>query len=118
ISRPVEATSIHRGATVSELPQLIVQLVGVARLAAVGEALQLQLEVGERARVDELAELFLSEQLGQDPPVERQRLRAPFGERRVAFVDERADIPERERARERRRDRRLDLDQQDLAATD
>ena len=47
----------------AEDAQQVVDLVGVAGPASVGEALELELEVGEHDRVDELAQLLGSEQL-------------------------------------------------------
>ena len=86
------------------------QLVGVARAAA-----QLLLDLRERVRVDQLAQLLLAEQLAQQIAVERERLRAPLRGRRVVLVHVRRDVVEEERGRERRRRGRLDLDEIELA---
>ena len=86
------------------------ELVGIARVAA-----QLLLDVGERVRVDQLAQLLLAEQLAQQVAVERERLGAPLGRRRVVLVHVGGDVVEEERARERGRGGRLHLDQVELA---
>ena len=67
-----------------------------------GQPLQLELEVGHRLRVEQLAQLLGPEQLAQQLAVQRQRLGAALGQRRVALVHERADVVEQQRARERR----------------
>ena len=79
-----------------------------AHPAAAGQALQLELQVGDRGRVEQLAQLLLAEQLGQQLAVERQRLRAPLGQRRVALVHVGADVVEEQPGGERRRRARLD----------
>ena len=94
------------------------QLIRISCFAILRKALEIHLEVGQRSRIDELAQLFLPEQLGQDAAIQGKRLRPPLRERCVAFVDERTDVPERQRACERRRDRRLDLHEEDLAPAD
>ena len=87
----------------------------VARRIAEQE-LEVVLDLLERARVDQVAQLLLAEQLAQQVAVERQRRRAPLGVRRVALVHVRRDVVEQQRGGERRRGRRLDLDQRELAA--
>ena len=67
-------------------------------------------------RVEEVAQLLLPEELAQQVAVERERLRLALGQRRVALVQERGDVGERQRARERRGGAGLDLDDADLAA--
>ena len=59
-----------------------------------GVAAQLLLHLLERRRVDQLAQLLLAEQLPQQVAVERQRLRAPLGGRRVVLVHVRGDVVE------------------------
>ncbi len=95
---------------VADLAQHVVQLVGTARPAAVGQALQLQLDVGEHARVEQLAQLLGAEQIAQQVAVERQRRRPALGQRRVALVHVRGDPVEQQALRERRRLRRVDAD--------
>ena len=45
-------------------------LVGIARPATVGEALELELEVAQHHGIDELAQLFGAEQVAQQVAVE------------------------------------------------
>ena len=78
-------------------------------------AAQLALDLLERGRVDQVAQLLLAEQLPQQVAVEGERLGAPLGERRVVLVHVRGDVVEEERRGERRRGRRLDLDEVDAA---
>src|SRR5262249_61795934 len=68
-----------------------------------------------RTRVDQIAQLLLAEQLAQEIAVERQRLRAAFRRRGVVFVHVRRDVVEEKRRRIRRRGRRLDVDDIELA---
>ena len=97
-------------AQVAAAAEHVVELVGVARVAA-----QLLLDLGERVRIDQLAQLLLAEQLAQEVAVERERLGTPLGRRRVVLVHVGGDVVEEERARERRRGGRLHLDQIELA---
>ena len=83
----------------------MVQIVRCTWLSA-----QLRLDVGHGSRVEQLAQLFGAEQLSEELPVERERLRAPLCRRRVVLVHVRRDVVEQERGGERRRGRRLDLD--------
>ena len=85
------------------------------RVRARGRAAQLVLDLLERGRVDQVAQLLLAEQLLQQVAVERERLGAPLGERRVVLVHVRGDVVEEERRGERRGARRLDLDEVDTA---
>ena len=86
-------------------------VVGVARAPALREALQLQLQLVERGRVQQLAQLLLAEQLAQQVAVERERGGASLGERRVALVHVDGDPPEQQRLRERRRALGVDGDE-------
>ena len=72
------------------------------------EPLQLALDRFHRLRVEQLAQLRIAEQFAQLRLIDGQRLRAPFGERRVAVVDEARDVAEQQRCRERRRGFRVD----------
>ena len=80
-----------------------------------GERPQRRLHLGERRRVDQLAQLLLAEQLAQQVAVERERLRTPLRGRRVVLVHVRRDVVEEERGREGRRRRGLDVDEVELA---
>ena len=91
------------------------RLVDVAGQAALDEALQLELEVGQHVGVDELAQLLGAEQVAQQVAVERQGGGPALGERRVAGVHVDGDPPEHQRLRERRRLLAVDGDEPDLA---
>ena len=91
---------------------------GVPAGAARRQPLQLPLGLLDHHRVEQLAQLGLAEQLGEQRRVQRERLGAPLGQRRVALVHERADVAEQQRPAERRRGRRLDLDEPDPARRD
>ena len=88
----------------------------VAAGAARGQPLQFVLRLVDDLGIEQFPQVRLAEQLGQQRGVERQRLGAALGERRVALVHERADVAEQQRLAERGRGRRLHLDQPDLAA--
>src|SRR5581483_1566224 len=90
--------------------KLVVQVVGRLRIA-----LELPLDLVDRIRIEQVAQLFLAEQLAQEIAVERQRLRAPFGGRRVVLVHVRRDVVEEQRRGVRGRARGLDFDEVDLA---
>ena len=93
-------------AQVAAQAEQVVQLVRFARLAA-----QLPLDLGERLGIDQFAQLLLAEQLAEQVAVERKRLRAPLGGRRVVLVHIGGDVVEEERGGERRGGRGLDLDE-------
>ncbi len=95
---------------VAPAAQQVVQLVGGAGVAG-----ELRLDVGERDRVDQLAQLLLAEQLAQQVAVERQRLRTPLRRGRVVLVHVGGDVVEQERRGERRGGGRLDFDEVELA---
>ena len=71
---------------VADPAQDVVQLVGAAGPAAVGQALQVELDVGEHAGVEQLAQLLGAEQVAQQVAVEGQRSGPPLGQRGVALV--------------------------------
>ena len=87
---------------IAEQPQQVVHLVGVARSSIRREALQVELEVGQHARIDELAQLLGSHEIAKQVAVEGQRCRPAFGERRVVLVHVRGDPSEEEGLGERR----------------
>src|SRR5206468_2513680 len=94
------------GTKVSAQAQHVVQLVRVARRST-----ELRLYVLQSARVDELPQLVLAEQLLEQVPVERQHLSAAFGRRRVVLVHVRGDVVEEKRARIGRGGRRFHVHQ-------
>ena len=90
-------------------------LVEGRRLAVLGQRLERQLEVGQRVRVEQLAQLLLAEQLAEQVAVEGQRAGPPLGQRRVAVVHVGGHVVEQQAARERAGLRRLDAVDRDLA---
>ena len=103
---------------IAEAAQEVGDLVDGARLPLVEQRLQALLGLVERRRVEELAELFLAEQLPEEIPVERERLGPALRERRVAFVHVGGDVVEQERRGHRGRRRRLHAVDADLAPPD
>ena len=80
---------------------------------AVGEALQLQLDIGEHVAVEQLAQLLGAEQIAQQVTVERERRGAPFGQRCIAFVHVRRDPVEQQARRHRAGRTGVDVDHAD-----
>ena len=106
------------GAQVSEPPEQVVHVVGVASAAALGLVLQLELELGERDRVDQLAQVLRAEELAQELPIERERGGTPLGHRCVRLVHVDRDPAEQQGLRERRRPRGVDRDHVDAPRPD
>ena len=75
------------------------------------QPLRLAFELRDDVGVEQLAHLDRAEQFTQQSGVDRQRGSTTLGERRIALVHERADVPEQQVARERRRLCRLGLHQ-------
>ena len=103
------------GRQLAHPPQDIVQRVHRFRAGSFRDALQIRLDLLQRALVDQLAQLLLAEQLAQQLAVERQRRRAPLRVRLVALVHVGRDVVEQQRGGERRGRRRLHLDHAELA---
>ncbi len=82
------------------------------------QVLQLPFDVVQGVGVEQVAQLRLAEQLAQLRLVDREGLRATFGERRVAVVDVVGDVPEEQGGGKRRRHRRVDRRRADLAPFD
>ncbi len=99
----------------TEQPQQVRHALRVLHPAVLGAPLQLPLQLGEHLGVEQLAQLRLAEQLGQQPRVQRQRGGPALGERRVALVQELRHVAEEQGAGERGRLRGGDLDQAHLA---
>ena len=97
------------------MPQHVVQSVAAGRARHLGAVLQVVFDALQRAGVDQLAQLLLSQQLAQQVAVERQRGGAALGVGGVALVHVRGDVVEQQRGGKRRRALRLDLDERDLA---
>ncbi len=62
----------------------------------------------QRVGIEQLAQLGVAEQLAELRLIDRERLRAPLGQRRVAVVDVVGDVAEEQRGGERRRHLRID----------
>ena len=103
---------------IAETAQEIGDLVDGARLPLVAQRLQALLGLIERGRVEELAELFLAEQLPEEIAVEPEGLGTALRERRVTFVHVGGDVVEQERRGHRGRRGRLHAMDADLAAPD
>ena len=103
---------------VAQPAEQIVDAVERRCAAILGECLEAQLEIGQRVRVEQLAQLLLSEQLAQQVAVERQRAGPALGDRRVAVVHVGGHVVEHQAARERGGADRLDAVHGDLAPGD
>ena len=62
----------------------------------------------QRGGIEQLAQLRVAQQLAELRLIDRERLRPPFGQRRVAVVDVVGDVAEEQRRRKRRRRPRID----------
>jgi len=102
---------------VAEADQQVVRLVGVAWESLWQQALQLELDRGDRLRVEKLTQVLAAEQLGQQLAIECERLRSALGQRRVALVHELSDVGEQQRRRERRSALGVDSDNAETPST-
>ncbi len=100
---------------VPDATQHVVQAIAPGCTRHLRAMLQVVFDARERAGVDQLAQLLLSEQLAQQIAVERQRGGAPLGAGRVALVHVGGDVVEQQRGGKRRGGLGLDLDERDLA---
>ncbi len=82
------------------------------------QSLKLELHRGDGDGIEELAQILAAQKLGQELSIERQRLRAPLSERRVAFIHELRDVREEKRRCKRRRALRVDGDHPHLTGAD
>ncbi len=89
-----------RGAERAEQAQRVGDALDVLDPALGGEPLELGLQLGQHRRVDQLAQLGLAEQFGQQPGVQREGRGPALGERGVALVEELGDVAEEQRAGE------------------
>ena len=62
--------------------------------ATASERLELELDLLDRRRIQQLAELVGAQQLREELPVQRECLGATFGERRVPLIHVGADVVE------------------------
>ena len=92
------------------------QFVGRTGPTSVGQQLQFELDVGQRAGVEQLAQFLGTQQIAQQIAVQRQCSGPTLGQRTVALVHERSDPVEQEALRERRGLRRVDADHADGTA--
>ena len=99
----------------ADLAQHVVQLVAAGRAGHLRAPLQVVLHPRQRARVDQLAQLLLAQQLAQQVAVQRQHGRPALGRGRVPLVHVGGHVVEQQRGGERRGGARLDLHQRDLA---
>jgi hypothetical protein len=100
---------------VAQCTQHVVERVDIRCLHSLGQVLQVGLDLRERVRVDQVAQLLLAEQLAQQVAVERERRGAPLRVRRVALVHVGRHVVEQQGRGERRRALRLHLDQREVA---
>ena len=103
------------GGQVAHRAQHVVQPVGVRGAGALAAALEVVLHLGQRGRVDQVAQLLLAQQLAQQVAVERERGGAPLRVGRVALVHVGRHVVEQQRRGERRRALGLHLHQRQLA---
>ena len=115
LGRRLRALGRLRRRQVADPAQDLVQRVGVPRAQVLGAVLQVVLHLLQRARVDEVAELLLPQELAQQLAVQGEGDRAPLRRGRVALVHVGRHVVEEQRRGERRRRLRLDLDQRELA---
>ena len=66
-------------------------------LVFVVEVLKLPLDLMQRVGIEQLPELGIPEQLAKLPLIDRERLGAPFRQRRVAVIDVVRDVAEEQR---------------------
>lgn len=91
---------------------------GVLDPAVLGAPLEFPLQLGQYLGVEQLAQLGLAQELGQQAGVQGQGGGAPLGERGVALVQELGDVSEQEGAGEGGGLGRGDLDEPHLAGLD
>lgn len=102
----------------SQQPQDVGDALDVLDPPVVRPPLQLALQLGQHLGVQQLAQLGLAQQLGQQPGVQGEGGGAALGERGVALVQELGDIAEQQRAGERGRLGGGDLHEADPARLD
>ena len=105
-------------AQVAEPTEQVVDAVERGRLPVVRQRLQAELEVGQGVGVEQLAKLFLAQQLAQEVAIQGERAGPTLGERRVAVVHVGRDVVEQEAAGKRRRPGGLDRVDHDVAPRD
>ena len=101
-----------------EQAQQVGHALDAADPAVVGQSLQLGLGALDDLRVEQLAQLGPTEQLGEQGGIEGERGGPSFGQRGVALVEERGDVAEQQGLGERRRALGGDLGDLHLARGD
>ena len=79
---------------IAESQQQVVHAVRRSGAVVGREPLQLSLDVVDGVGVEQLAKLGVAQELAELRLVDRQRLRAAFGQRRIAVVEEAGDVAE------------------------
>ena len=103
------------GGQVADLAQHVVQLIGGTRPPTRCQALQLQLDIGKHLGIEQIAQLFGTEEVPQQIAVERQRRCASLGKRSIALVHVRGDPVEQQAGRHRAGLAGIDADDTHLA---
>ncbi len=84
----------------TQVGEQVAEIVGVAGMPVRDEPLQLELQLGEHFGIEQLPELFGTEEIAQQVAVERECSRAPLRERCIALVHVHGDPAEQQRLRE------------------
>jgi hypothetical protein len=90
-----------RGRQVTDGAQQVGGGIEAGYAAILGQALQFGLDIGNRRSIEQLTQIGRAHQLGEQAGVQRQRLRPALGQWGIRLVQEHADVPEKQRARER-----------------
>lgn len=85
----------------AEQPQSVGDTFGVLDAPVLRQPLEFALQLVQHVGVQQLAQLGLAQQLGEEAGVEREGRGTAFGERRVALVEELGDVAEEQRPGER-----------------
>ena len=110
--------AISAARQIADPEQQVVDGVSVLRVVARIEVLELVLVRLDHGGIEQLAQLGVAEQLAQLAVVDRERLRPPLRERRIAVVEEVGHVAEQQRGGEGRRRLRVDGDDVDRARAD
>ena len=84
-------------------PQHVGGVLGVSRLAVLGEVLELGHHLIDRLALQQVPQVGLTEQLAEEGRIEGECGGAPLGQRRVTLVEVLPHVPEQQGAREGRR---------------
>jgi hypothetical protein len=86
---------------VAETAEEIMELVGVACLTGINEALEFQLRLFNGRRVEQFTQFVLSQEVPEEVAVQRERLGSALGKGGIAFVHVGGDVVEEKAASER-----------------